>query len=229
VRSVRERVIELNAAGLSVRDIASRLDIAANTVRYHLGRRATPTRRGAPTAERVAALLASGVGHAEIARRLGISKSTVTYHARRLGSTVNERCARRYDWEEVQAYYDEGHSVRECRLRFGFASETWSAAVRRGAVRSRPRKLSLDELLVAGTYRSRHNLRLRLIAEGVKEARCEACGLTSWRGGPPPLALHHVNGDTLDNRLENLELLCMNCHAQTPNFSGRSAPRRKAA
>ena len=211
-----------------MRQIAERLGVSLNTVRYHLERLDKPATAPAATSEQVATLLADGLGHAEIARRLGVAKSTVTYHARRLGSTINERCARRYDWKEIQAYYDEGHSVRECRLRFGFASETWNAAVRRGAVKGRPRKLPLDELLTAGTYRSRHNLRLRLITEGVKEARCEACGLTAWRGRPAPLALHHVNGDTLDNRLENLALLCMNCHAQTPNFSGRRARSRRA-
>ena len=49
-----------------------------------------------------------------------------------------------------------------------------------------------------------------------------ACGLTSWRGKPLALALHHINGDRLDNRLENLALLCPNCHSQTDNFSGRN-------
>jgi hypothetical protein len=37
-----------------------------------------------------------------------------------------------------------------------------------------------------------------------------------------PFALHHVNGDRSDNRLENLEVLCPNCHALTANFSGRN-------
>ncbi len=40
------------------------------------------------------------------------------------------------------------------------------------------------------------------------------------------MALHHANGDGTDNRLENLMMLCPNCHAQTENFAGRGMGRR---
>jgi 5-methylcytosine-specific restriction endonuclease McrA len=43
------------------------------------------------------------------------------------------------------------------------------------------------------------------------------------------MALHHVNGDNTDNRLENLQLLCPNCHSQTESFSGRNKRRDRAA
>jgi len=234
VASIREQVAQLQAAGLSLNQIARRLGLAQPTVAYHaerLARRAEPRGRNArngvrpamiSTRKRVAELLTAGLSHIEIAREIGLTKSTVAYHARRLGVPVDDRCARRYDWAEIQRYYDQGHSVTECQEHFGFARAAWNAAVKRGSVVGRPRKLPLDQLLVADTYRSRHNLRRRLVGEGLKPARCERCGVTSWRGEPVPLALHHVNGDRLDNRLENLELLCMNCHGQTPNFSGRS-------
>jgi len=156
-----------------------------------------------------------------IARRLGLAKSTVSYHARRLGEPVDDRGARRYDWQVVQRFYDDGHSVRECAARFGFSHQTWHAAVKRGAIVPRAHPMPMEQLLVADTYRSRHNVKLRLLGEGLKENRCEACGLTEWLGRPLSMALHHVNGDGRDNRLENLQLLCPNCHSQTENFSGR--------
>lgn len=34
--------------------------------------------------------------------------------------------------------------------------------------------------------------------------------------------MHHINGNNLDNRLENLQVLCPNCHALTENFRGKA-------
>jgi hypothetical protein len=170
----------------------------------------------------VAQLLEEGFTRGEIARRLGLSRSTVSYHARRLGAPVDALAARRYDWSAVQAYYDDGHSVRECQLVFGFSRQTWHAAAARGAIAPRPHELPLDALLVAGVLRGRRNLKTRVLRAGLKQNRCENCGIEEWRGRPLSLALHHVNGDGRDNRLENLQLLCPNCHSQTDNFAGRA-------
>ena len=171
-------------------------------------------------------LLAVGLGRLETARVLGLSKSTVSYHARRLGEPMDEKATRRYDWTEVQRYYDEGHSISECQLRFGFARETWNAARRRGAVQARPKAVPIEELLIAGRPRQRGHVKARLLREGLKENRCEGCGLNEWLGKPLGLELHHINGDPDDHRLENLKLLCGNCHSQTPNWGGRG---RRAA
>lgn len=79
----------------------------------------------------------------------------------------------------------------------------------------------MDKLLVAGRVAtSRYSLKLRLLATGLKSARCEECGLEEWRGRALSLALHHLNGDRHDNRLINLQLLCPNCHSQTENYAG---------
>ena len=138
-------------------------------------------RRIIETRALVSRMLAEGHSRGEIAAALSLSKSTVSYHARRLGHPVDERGARRYDWTAVQAYYDDGNSVADCVMHFGFSRQTWSAAVRRGAIVTREWVLPLDQLLVADTYRSRNNLKSRLITAGLKQNRCEAAG-SEWLG-----------------------------------------------
>lgn len=67
-----------------------------------------------------------------------------------------------------------------------------------------------------------NSLRKRLIAEGLKEHKCESCGITEWMGNPAPIELDHINGNHHDNRLENLRILCPNCHAQTETYRGKN-------
>ena len=64
-------------------------------------------------------------------------------------------------------------------------------------------------------------LRIRLIQEGYKENKCEECGINEWNGKMLVLELDHKNGNHNDNHLENLQILCPNCHSQTPTFRGR--------
>src|SRR4030095_13337202 len=100
---------------------------------------------------------AGGKGDKERPRRLGISQGTVGYHKRRLQYPLDERFTRRYDWPAIQAYYDEGHSKRECQNLFGFSSWACSYAVKRGAIIARPKAMPLAELLTKGP-RSRYNI-----------------------------------------------------------------------
>ena len=51
---------------------------------------------------------------------------------------------------------------------------------------------------------------------------CENCGLTEWMGKPISLEVHHIDGDSLNNELDNLQLLCPNCHALTENYRGKN-------
>lgn len=180
--------------------------------------------------DEVAILLRERLSRSEIAARLGVAKSTVVYYARRLDVPIDTRFGRRYDWSEVQRAHDAGLSVRQCAARFGFNHASWHAAVIRGALVPRPHGMAIEELLVPDRPQTnRSHLKARLLREGLKENRCERCGITEWQGESLSMALHHVNGEGKDNRLENIVLLCPNCHAQTPNYGGRNGHRRKRA
>jgi len=70
------------------------------------------------------------------------------------------------------------------------------------------------------------NLRDRLIASGLKKAKCEECGITEWNGRPAPLQVDHTDGDYCNNELMNLRILCANCHMQTETWGFKGARRR---
>ena len=64
-------------------------------------------------------------------------------------------------------------------------------------------------------------LRKKLIEDGIKKNECEMCGLNEWMNQRLPLELHHIDGNRFNNELENLQILCPNCHSLTPNHSKR--------
>jgi len=190
-------------------------------------RRVTVTSRSSEKRDLIGKMVSNGWSQAQIAAELGMSKPTVSYHARRLGIPARDEFARRYDWSVIQQAHDGGLSMRECAVRFGFSKDAWHSAVRRGELVPRSHLIPLEDLLVVGRRTNRTHLKQRLLAAGLKENRCEECGITGWRGKPLSMALHHVNGDGTDNRLLNIAYLCPNCHSQTPNYGGRNGHRRR--
>lgn len=83
----------------------------------------------------------------------------------------------------------------------------------------------LDEVMVENSTYSRYHLKRRLINEGILDYKCNECSLIEWNGKPITLQLDHINGVNDDHRLENLRLLCPNCHSQTKTFAGRNIKR----
>ena len=63
-------------------------------------------------------------------------------------------------------------------------------------------------------------LKKKLLKENLIENKCAICGLTEWRNKPITLQLHHIDGNPNNNSLDNLQLLCPNCHSQTDNYCG---------
>lgn len=65
-------------------------------------------------------------------------------------------------------------------------------------------------------------LKARLLKEEIMMPICSECKLTTWNNKPIPLELDHINGDSFNNNLTNLRLLCPNCHAQTETYCGKN-------
>jgi len=76
-----------------------------------------------------------------------------------------------------------------------------------------------EEFFVKESNRCGGGIIKRLIAGKYKEYKCEICGVNEWNGKSLRLQVHHINGDHSDNRLENLQLLCPNCHTQTDTYA----------
>ena len=83
-------------------------------------------------------------------------------------------------------------------------------------------KIDLKDILVDNSTYQSSQLKNRLIKEGLKENKCEICGLSQWMNKPLSLHLHHKNGKHTDNTLSNLQILCPNCHSQTDNYVSRN-------
>lgn len=80
---------------------------------------------------------------------------------------------------------------------------------------------SLEEVLVENSsHKNTYKLKERLVNAGLKEYKCEICGYTE------KVELHHINGNPTDNRLENLQMLCPNCHAKTENYRSKNTLSR---
>lgn len=82
--------------------------------------------------------------------------------------------------------------------------------------------IALKDYLSNKFHTQSFKLKNRLIKENVFQSICSSCNLTEWVGRPIPLELDHIDGNSRNNLLTNLRLLCPNCHALTPTYRGKN-------
>jgi hypothetical protein len=84
-------------------------------------------------------------------------------------------------------------------------------------------KISNEEFFVKSDKKRNYwNIRQALFKRGLKEKICEKCGLNKWLGEDIPVEIHHKDGDKFNNLLDNLEVLCPNCHFFTENYKTKN-------
>ncbi len=84
-------------------------------------------------------------------------------------------------------------------------------------------KTPIEDILVEHSSVGSNSLKHRVFEEGLLENKCSECSLSdTWNARPIVLHLDHINGIKTDNRLENLRILCPNCHSQTDTYCGKN-------
>ena len=85
-----------------------------------------------------------------------------------------------------------------------------------------------EEYINSGSVVKSHILKGKLIRDGIKKKECELCGVSTWRGVELPLELHHKDGNHYNNNVDNLAILCPNCHSLTGTYKNSNKNGRKS-
>lgn len=131
----------------------------------------------------------------------------------------------------------DSKSINEVAAKIGYLSRTKPSIL----IKRRVEKLELDishfeenqrekpieEQLVKNKKYTGTYLKKKLIQKGILEDLCTECGIGPiWDDEPIVLQLDHINGIHTDNRLENLRILCPNCHSQTTTYTGKNKSKK---
>lgn len=141
--------------------------------------------------------------------------------------------------EELKQIISESYSDREVALKLGYAVDGGGTMA---SIHKMYQQIKADTSHFKGQGWNKNNYNYDVFTVNsykkngkttrdaliyLRGMKCEKCGITEWLGQPINLEVHHINGDRTDNRLENLQLLCPNCHSYTPNFSQSGSKRQK--
>lgn len=139
----------------------------------------------------------------------------------------------KYSLEEIKQFVADARSYRDLCIKLGYSPDGGAGCK---AVKNMVEELHLDTSHFKGQGWNKDNFDYNRFRKGhvikiasalpalvyLRGHKCECCGNEEWNNQPIPLEIHHKDGDHLNNELDNLQLLCPNCHAQTSNFKGRN-------
>lgn len=150
----------------------------------------------------------------KIAKEIGFDFSV--YKARKIKIVHCKYCGKQLD-NSRKTFCNNSCAASYNNIHRGEHSETTRIKIAKSLRTNKTKETFVKSKRIKG-----NSLKEKLYRNGLKERKCEICGLTEWNGKEIILQLHHINGDNKDNRLENLQILCPNCHSQTDNFCNKN-------
>ena len=182
----------------------------------------------------------NGLSYSEISKRLNCSKSLVAFYCTRCDiEKQKQREESKKEYEKIVCdLVKRCDNINQVCKELGKKQTTANRLLIKRIIekykidtshfvidyakRTNKKKMDDCDIFVINSSYQTAKLKNRLILKGYKEYKCEMCGRTTWEGKPIPLQTHHINGDNSDNRIENLQLLCPNCHAFTDTYCGKN-------
>ena len=141
--------------------------------------------------------------------------------------------------EEIKKIVSDSISIREVTKKLGYSPDGGGTAK---ALKGMIAELNIDISHFKGQGWNKENYDYTSFREGIvkkkgkttlnplvhlRGRKCENCGLEEWLGQPINLEVHHIDGDRLNNELNNLILLYPNCHSYTKNFRKNNKPKKE--
>ena len=145
---------------------------------------------------------------------------------------------KKFSKEELQQFVAESTSIRQLAQKMGYAVDSGSASK---SIKNMIDTYQFDTSHFLGQAHNANKFDYERFAYGsaikiasalpalvhLRGHKCECCQLDKWQDQEIPLEIHHIDGDHLNNELDNLQILCPNCHALTNNWRGKNMSKKE--